>query len=73
MESEPSLGPGLYLRQWNGRPVNALRIAHQPIVKSNAPNMRYHVQLELNHPRHRYGMSTSFRQMLDQDRKVRRW
>jgi len=68
MRSEPTLGAGLYLARWNGRPTSVMRISLAPVVRSEMARTRLIVKMELNRPGAVYGLSREFQAMLDQDR-----
>ena len=70
---EPSLGGGLYLVTWNAEPRSALRVDYAPLVRSDAPHLRYSIKLEINRPDEAYHMSESLRSILDTDQKTKRW
>jgi hypothetical protein len=61
------------MSKWNGAPTSVLRISRAAVVKSNAPHSRLQVMLEVNRPAEYYQLSREFQQMLEQDRRQRRW
>ncbi len=69
----PSLGAGLYMLSWNGKPRSVLRLAYAPVVRSTDPLRKVEVMLEYNRPRAYYGLSPEFQELLDQDRAAARW
>lgn len=70
---EPNLGAGLYLVRWNAQPMSALRLDYAPVVRADAPHLRYTVKLEINRPDMGYSMSNDFLQVLGHDQATRRW
>lgn len=64
LRPEPMLGAGLYVRRWNGKPKNALRIMHAPVVRSDSPHTHLLFQLELNDLSAHYGLSPEFAAIL---------
>lgn len=69
----PSLGAGLYIASWNGKPRSALRMTYAPVIKSTDPLRRIEVILEFNRARAYYSMSAEFQELLEQDRAASRW
>jgi len=72
-EREPALGAGLYLVKWNGKPASALRVRHAAVVRTDSPHSQLQVQLEINRPGRRYGLSPGMQQIIDHDRDANRW
>ena len=73
MRPEPTLGRGLYLTKWSGKPKSALRVKHGPVVSADAPRSQLEVELELNRPGRGYKLSDSFSQSLAEERRCGRW
>jgi hypothetical protein len=72
-KAEPNLGAGMYLVRWNAKPMSALRVDYAPVVRADAPHLRYTVKLEINRPDESYQMSDDFREILSQDQDTQRW
>ena len=73
MRAEPTLGRGLYLTKWSGKPKSALRIRHGPIVRAGAGRLQLEVELELNRPGRGYELSETFAASLAEEQRVGRW
>ena len=73
MRKKQTLGAGLYLARWNGKPTSVLRIEHAPVVRSDMPHGRLEVTLELNRPDAAFQLSREAQGILDQDQEVGRW
>lgn len=73
MKREPTLEAGVYTKRWNGLPVNFMRLAHAPVVYSDAVHQKYTVFLELNQPSLPYGISREARKIVDSDHQSGRW
>jgi hypothetical protein len=72
-KAEPNLGAGMYLVRWNAKPMSALRVDYAPVVRADAPHLRYTLKLELNRPDESYQMSDDFRTILSEDQDTQRW
>ena len=76
LQAEPWLGAGLYLAR-GGKDkqdlVSVLRIRHAPVVRSDNPRQRYHVEFELNRPETELGLSSHFESLLKKDREQSVW
>ena len=48
LKSVPALGPGLYMTQWNGKPISSLKLAWPPVISQDVPNFRCLVELDLS-------------------------
>ncbi len=72
-KEEPALGTTLYMRRWNGNPTSVLRVTHAAIIKAESPYTRLHVMLEINRPAMKYGLSPKIKQLIEQDRRSKRW
>ncbi|MFO1065155.1 MAG: DUF6690 family protein [Pirellulales bacterium] len=73
LQQEPSLGGGLYLIKWNGKPTSVLHIAPAPVIYSSAEHSRYTVFLELNQPDIPFGLSPEAVQLIHEGRVINRW
>ena len=72
-EPKPTLDAGMYVRSWNGRPTDGLRISYAPVILANEARSRLDVMLELNRPDSRHGISPEFQQLLTFDNRPKRW
>ncbi|MBM4003992.1 MAG: hypothetical protein FJ295_12025 [Planctomycetes bacterium] len=68
MKTIPTLGAGLYMVSWNGKPRSVLRLTFAPVVRANDPHHRIEVMLEINRPRAYYSLSKEFQEVLDHDK-----
>ncbi len=73
MDREPSLEAGVFTKRWNGDPVHFLRMAHAPVVYSDAVHQKYTVFLELNQPNLAYGISRQAELIIHADKQSGRW
>ncbi|MGB7346015.1 MAG: DUF6690 family protein [Pirellulaceae bacterium] len=73
LRHEPAIEAGVYMKRWNGQPVNFMRITHAPVVRVEAVHQKYTVFLELNHPNLAYGISNEARRIVAADRATGRW
>lgn len=73
LSREPALEAGAFTKRWNGRPVHFMRLAHAPVVYSDAIHQKYTVFLELNQPDLPYGISQEARKIVISDRHTGRW
>lgn len=73
LSQEPSLGGGLYLQKWNGRPTSVLHLAPAPVIHANAPYARFNVFVELNLPGLEYGLSREAEAFVNAGRATNRW
>ena len=73
MDREPSLEAGVFTKRWNGDPVHFLRMAHAPVVYSDAVHQKYTVFLELNQPNLAYGISRQAELIIQADKQSGRW
>ncbi len=73
MAQEPSLGGGLYLLTWNGRPASVLHIAPAPVIYADSAYSRFNVFLELNQAGLAYGLSDEAQQLINAGKQTRRW
>jgi len=71
MKPMPSLGAGLYMTQVHGKPLSTLHLAWPPVVAKDQPTDRCEIVLELN--RAERGASQQVQQLLDYERRVKRW
>jgi hypothetical protein len=72
LRPEPTLGAGLHVARWNGRPTGVMRISHAPVVRAQRPHERLEVMLELNRPGIGHGLSVHAQESLDLDRLTNR-
>lgn len=70
---QASLGAGLYLQRWNGKPTGVLHVTHAPVVRAGAPHSRLKVMLEINRPSAYYKISDAAKKLLENDKQARRW
>ncbi len=73
MQQEPSLGGGLYLLTWNGRPTSILHVTPAAVIYADAPYSRYNMLIELNQPGLEYGLSAESRQLIEAGKQTQRW
>lgn len=73
LKREPALEAGAFTKRWNGRPVHFMRLAHAPVVYSDAVHHKYTVFLELNQPDLAYGISEEARRIVSSDHHTGRW
>ena len=73
MQAKPSVGPGLFVAQWNGKPTSVLYISRAPVVSTDRPHAQLQVILEVNRPADGYRLSQQLQQFLEQDRRKGRW
>jgi hypothetical protein len=72
MKAVPTLQAALYVTPASGKPTSAIRITHLPVVRSNTPNYKHEIALELNRPGGS-PLSEEMRELLDHDRALKRW
>lgn len=72
-KEQPSLGGGMYVTTYSGRPTSLLRVSYAPVVRSNAPHAQKQIALEINRPGRSTQLSEGMRQLLQADQAVRRW
>jgi len=70
-EQKPNVHGMLYLTQWSGQPISAMRILPATVIDSTAAHRRYNIQLEIN--RSGTELSDEFNKALQLDKVVRRW
>ncbi|WP_145420483.1 DUF6690 family protein [Planctomycetes bacterium K23_9] len=73
LQHAPAIEAGVYMKRWNGQPVNFLRITHAPVVRTEDVHQKYTLFLELNHPNLAYGISNEARRIVAADRATGRW
>ncbi|MFK7736624.1 MAG: DUF6690 family protein [Pirellulaceae bacterium] len=73
MEQQPSLGGGLFMKKWNGRPVSLVYTAPAPVLTENNRHSRYQFFAELNQPSLEFGMSEEAQQLLQVGKDADRW
>lgn len=72
MKAAPTLGSALYVAPSAGKPTSAIRITHLPVVRSNMPNHKHEIALELNRPGGAT-LSQEMQELLEHDRALKRW
>ncbi len=73
LKHEPSYEAGVYMKRWNGHPINFMRITHAPVVRTENVHQKYTVFLDQNHPNLAYGISNEARRIVAADRATGRW
>jgi len=73
LQPEPTLEAGVYTKRWNGVPVHFLRLAHAPVVYSDAVHQKFTLFLELNQPNLAYGISDEAKRIVHADQWTGRW
>ena len=73
LQPEPTLGRGLYLAKWGGKPRSALRVRHASVVRVDSPFSHLEVELELNRPDFDYRLSKAFSDSLEEERRAGKW
>jgi hypothetical protein len=71
MKSVPSLGAGLYMTKVHGKPLSTLHLTWPPVVAKDKPTNRCEIVMELN--RADNGASQEVRQMLEYEKRAKRW
>ncbi|MCE9526408.1 MAG: hypothetical protein K8R36_10175 [Planctomycetales bacterium] len=71
MKPVPALGAGLYMTQVHGKPLSTLHLTWPPVVAKDKPTDRCEIVLELN--RANVGASEQVQQMLDYERRAKKW
>ncbi len=67
----PTLGAGLYMTKVQGKPLSTLHLTWPPVVAKDKPTNRCEIVLELN--RSSAGASQQVQQLLDHERRAKRW
>lgn len=70
LKAVPTLGAGLYMTQAHGTPLSTLRLTWPPVV-SMKQTSRCEIVLELNRPD--AGPSRQVRELLEYDRRAKKW
>jgi hypothetical protein len=73
LQQQPSLGGGLYVKKWNGRPASLVYTALAPVISADNPYSRYQFYAEINQAGLEYGLSSDAQQLLDAGRANNRW
>lgn len=73
LQPAPNIEAGVYVKSWNGLPVQFLRLTHAPVVYSDAVHQKFTVFIELNQPNLTYGISDEARRIIQSDRSTGRW
>ncbi|MFN0017897.1 MAG: DUF6690 family protein [Pirellulaceae bacterium] len=71
MKAVPALGAGLYMTHVHGKPLSALHLTWPPVVARDKPTDRCEIVLELN--RGNVGASQHMQQLLDYERRAKKW
>jgi len=71
MKPVPTLGAGLYMTKVHGKPLSTLHLTWPPVVAMDKPTDRCEIVLELN--RADAGASEQVQQLLEYDRRAKRW
>ena len=71
LQPVPTLGAGLYMTKVHGKPLSTLHLTWPPVVAMDKPTDRCEIVLELN--RADAGASQQVQQLLDYDRRAKRW
>jgi hypothetical protein len=64
MTQDPSLGPAVFVGRTGETVTRLLRIAPAKIIRSDSPQERFDVWLELNRPESRFGTSEDLARFL---------
>ncbi|PHS18340.1 MAG: hypothetical protein COA78_02410 [Blastopirellula sp.] len=72
-QREPSLGAGLYMTRWNGKPTSIFRVTNAPVIYASSPHSRHQVELEINRPSKYYSLSPDMQAIVTQDKRSFRW
>ncbi len=70
-EQKPNVHGALYMTQWHGEPVSAMRILPSTVMDAGSAHRHYNIQLEIN--RSADVMSKEFSDALQRDKVVKRW
>ena len=70
---EPTLGRGLYMAKWSGKPKSALWVRHIPLAKTSPRSAELKLELELNRPGDGYRLSKQFSGLLSEQQRAGRW
>jgi hypothetical protein len=71
MKPVPTLGAGLYMTKVHGKPLSTLHLTWPPVVATDKPTHRCDIVLELN--RADVGASRQVKELLEYDRRAKRW
>jgi hypothetical protein len=72
-KEQPSLGGGMYVTTWSGKPTSVLRVSYAPIVRAAEFNSQREIALEINRPGEFTKLSEEMKQLVERDHHVRRW
>ena len=72
LKAVPTLGAGLYMTKAGGKPLNTLRLTWPPVVSTAQPASRCEIVLEFNRA-DADGASPQVRELLEYDRRAKRW
>jgi len=70
---ERTLGRGLYLAKWGGKPRSALLVQHAPVVHASQRMTQLELELEVNRPGRGYQLSDRFSELLAEQQHAGRW
>ncbi|MFN3188941.1 MAG: DUF6690 family protein [Aureliella sp.] len=73
LQQQPSLGGGLYLKKWNGRPTSLVYTAQAPVLTEDNLYSRFQFFAELNQAGLEFGMSPEAQQLLASSRSRNQW
>ncbi|MEM8735506.1 MAG: DUF6690 family protein [Planctomycetota bacterium] len=73
LQQQPSLGGGLYLKKWNGRPTSIVYTAQAPVLTEDNLYSRYQFFAELNQAGLEFGMSSEAQQLLASSQSRNQW
>lgn len=73
LQQQPSLGGGLYLLKWNGRPTSVVYTAPASVISADSPYARYNVFIEINQAGLEYGLSDEAQQLVSAGQQTNRW
>jgi hypothetical protein len=71
MKPVPTLGAGLFMTKVHGKPLSTLHLTWPPVVAKDKPTNRCEIVLELN--RANAGSSQQVQQMLEYEKRAKRW
>ena len=70
LKPESAVGSGLYLAKWNGIPTSALWVRRLSFGQAQGGHHKFKFSLELNRGKNYFGLSSGFRQLLDQSQAM---
>jgi hypothetical protein len=72
-QEQPSLGGGMYVTTWSGKPTSVCRVTLAPVVRAAEFNSQREIALEINRPSEITKLSDEMKQLVERDHHVRRW